>query len=71
MAIAGQAQPFNRQQPKRQKVHKENHVANTKYGMGDYTGQAIKQKVGRVRDVFTGSVPVSQKGLKKPPKSLA
>lgn len=71
MAIAGQSQPFNRQQPRPYKKNKEIHVANTKYGMGDYYGQAIKQKVGRTRDVFTGSVPVSQKGLKKPPKSLA
>lgn len=71
MAISGQAQPFNRQQPKPYKKNKQNHVANTKYGMGDNYGQAIKQNVGRSRDVFTGSAPVSNKGLKKPPRSLA
>lgn len=71
MPISGNAQPFNRQQPKSQKMKKEWHTANTKYGMGDYYGQAIKAPVGKVRDSMVDSAPVSKKGLKKPPRSLA
>lgn len=71
MAISGQAQPFNRQQPKPYKKNKENHVANTKYGMGDNYGQAIKQKVGRIRDSSADFIPMSSKKMGKPPKSLA
>jgi hypothetical protein len=54
------------------KIKKEAHVANTKFGMGDFYGSGIRNKTGRMRDSFTpGQVPVSKKGLKKPPKSLA
>ena len=35
MPIAGNAQPFNRQQPKKVGPNKQAHTANTKYGMGD------------------------------------
>lgn len=71
MPITGNAQPFNREQPKPYKKNKQAHVANTKYGMGDYYGQAIKQKVGRVRDDTVGFIPVSGKKMRNPPKSLA
>lgn len=54
------------------KKAKNAHTANTKYGMGDFYGSGIRAKVGRIRDSFTGgSNPVSKKGLKKPPKTLA
>lgn len=49
---------------------KEAHVADTKYGMGDFYGSGIKQKVGRIRDTFDGSVSTSKK-TGKVPKSLA
>jgi hypothetical protein len=71
MPISGNAQPFNRQQPKPYKKNKQAHVANTKYGMGDNYGQGIKAKLGRVRDGTMGMIPLSKKQMKTPPKSLA
>lgn len=50
---------------------KNAHTPNTQIGMGDYYGQAIKQKVGRMRsDSLSFSAP-SPKKVKNPPKSLA
>lgn len=49
---------------------KEAHTASTKYGMGDYYGTGIKQKVGRLRDTFENA-PVTSKKMGKPPKTLA
>jgi hypothetical protein len=49
---------------------KNAHTSNSKVGMGDYYGTAIKQKVGRARDVM-GITPMKASKLKKPPKSLA
>lgn len=71
MAQAQQAAPFNRQQPKKQKVHSESHVANTKYGMGDNYGTGIKQKVGRMREDQLSYSDMTPKKLKTPPKSVA
>lgn len=51
-------------------MKKEAHTSNTKYGMGDYYGTGIKNKVGRMRD-GAGQYPVAAKKLKRPPKSLA
>ena len=54
------------------KAKKEAHVSNTKFGMGDFYGSGIRNKIGRVRSSFTpGANPVGKKGLKIPPKSLA
>lgn len=53
------------------KVKKEWHAPKTKYGMGDYYGQGIKAKVGRMRSDSVGFIPVSKKGIKTPPRSLA
>lgn len=51
---------------------KQAHTANTKLGMGDYYGQALRSKIGKIRDVYTpGANPVQPKALKKPPKTLA
>lgn len=50
---------------------KNAHTANTKYGMGDYYGQGIKAKLGRMREDSMGMLKLSKKGLKTPPKSLA
>lgn len=49
---------------------KQNHSANTKFGMGDYYGVGIRNKVGTSKDVM-GLDGVSKKKLKKPPRSLA
>ena len=48
----------------------EAHVSNTKYGMGDYYGTGIKQKMGTIRDGL-GIVQTPPAKLRKPPKSLA
>jgi hypothetical protein len=51
---------------------KQAHTANTKYGMGDFYGRAIPNKIGKIRQVYEPGVnPISPKKLKKPPKSLA
>lgn len=55
---------------KKSKVHKENHVAPTKYGMGDNYGTGIRAKVGRERDNMILN-PLPKNKLNKPPKSLA
>ncbi len=49
---------------------KEAHTAPTKYGMGDYYGTGIKQKMGKVRDTYLDN-KISSKKMGKPPKSLA
>ena len=46
------------------------HTANTKFGMGDFYGTGIRAKLGKVRESLA-TVKVSDKKLKKPPKSLA
>lgn len=69
MAIAQQAQPFNRT-PSKSKKPKTAHTANTKYGMGDYYGTGIKAKLGTVRDDTIGMRKLSKKQLGTPPKSV-
>lgn len=49
----------------------EAHTAPTKFGMGDYYGQGVKAKIGRMRDSSPGINPVPREELKKPPRSLA
>lgn len=71
MPISGNAQPFNRQQPKPYKKNKQAHVANTKYGMGDHYGQGVKAKLGRMRGDSMGMIQLTPKKIKTPPKSLA
>ncbi len=48
----------------------ENHVAPTKFGMGDYYGTGIKAKIGKSISNM-GVNPLSANKLGKPPKSLA
>lgn len=71
MARAQQASPPVREQPGTYKKNRFSHVQNTKYGMGDSYGTGIKAKIGTMRDNSVGMVKVSEKELKKPPKSLA
>lgn len=69
MAIAQQAQQFNRDQAKPKKP-RFSHTANTKYGMGDYYGSGIRAKLGKVRDDTPGMKKLSKKQLGTPPKSV-
>lgn len=69
MAIAQQAQPFNRT-PSKPKKPRFAHTANTKYGMGDNYGSGIRNKVGIMREGM-GIKPLGKKKLGKPPRSLA
>lgn len=39
--------------------------------MGDFLGTGVPNRVGRTLSGTVGDVPVSKKGLKKAPKSLA
>ena len=70
MAQAQQAGEPNRTQPKKVGKPRFAHVANTKYGMGDYYGTGVKNKVGKMRE-GVGNRPVSPSKLKSPPRSLA
>jgi hypothetical protein len=54
---------------KKSKSHKEWHVGDKKYPMGDYYGTGVRAKIGRMRD-GTGMVNVSKKQLGNPPKSV-
>lgn len=55
---------------KKSKIHNENHVSRTKFGMGDNYGSGIRAKIGREREnLVMNSLPKNKLG--KPPKSLA
>ena len=69
MPITGNAQPFNRRQPKPYKKNKEAHTTNTKYGMGDNYGTGIKAKLGTMRE-GVGMVKLSPKKIGTPPRSV-
>lgn len=50
----------------------EGHTSKSKYVTGDYYGRAMKNPMGRIRDVSTpGIKPVSTKKLGKSPRSFA
>ena len=49
---------------------KNAHEPKSPKGMGDYYGTAIKQPLGKSRDVL-GVAPLSKSKVKTPPKSLA
>jgi len=50
---------------------KNAHTPNTKIGMGDNYGSAIKNKIGKMREDSMGMTAVTPAKLKKPPRSLA
>jgi hypothetical protein len=52
------------------KKTREAHAMNTKFGMGDFYGQGVKNPVAKLRESFMTPNMTSKK-LKKPPKSLA
>ena len=68
MAIAQQAQPFNKT-PSKPKKPRFAHEANTKYGMGDNYGTGIKSKIGKMRE-SPSMVKMSKKQIGTPPKSV-
>lgn len=70
MAIAQQAQQFNRD-PAKPKKPRFSHTTNTKYGMGDYYGTGVRAKLGTLRGDTVGMAKLSKKKLGTPPKSLA
>jgi hypothetical protein len=69
MAIAQQAQVFNRNASKPKKPRFA-HTANTKYGMGDNYGTGIKAKLGKMREDSVGMATLSKKQLGTAPKSV-
>lgn len=46
------------------------HTDSKRTGMGDFYGTGVRNPIGKMRD-GSGMIPVTPKGLKKPPKSLA
>ena len=46
---------------------KQNHVANTKYGMGDYYGTGVKNPMGKIEAMGKVKTPK----LNKKPRSFA
>lgn len=52
------------------KPSKNAHTADTKYGMGDYYGTGVRQKIGRMREGM-GMQEITPKKMRTPPKSLA
>lgn len=71
MPITGNAQPFNRQQPKNPGKNRFAHTQNTPYGMGDHYGSGVRAKLGKMRDDSMGTIAMTPKKLKIPPKSVA
>ncbi len=55
---------------KKDKPTKQFHTSSSKYGMGDYYGTGVRNKVGTIIEGF-GVEKVSSKKHSKPPKSLA
>lgn len=55
---------------KSSKALKTAHTSNSKFGMGDYYGQGVKNPIGRLRTdmIMFQKAP---KKINKPPKSLA
>lgn len=56
---------------KKSTTTKQWHTSDSKTGSGDFYGQAIKQKVGRIRQDYMGDNILTNKKYGKPPKSLA
>jgi hypothetical protein len=50
--------------------YKQAHTDNVKYGMGDYYGTGLPNKIGKIRDVMGYEAPKNV-NLKNPPKSVA
>jgi hypothetical protein len=48
---------------------KQAHTSNSQVGTGDYYGQGIRAKVGKLRESYMDP-PTSNKSMGKPPKKL-
>lgn len=53
------------------KALKNAHTPNVKFGMGDYYGSGIKNKIGKMREGSVGMAYITPKKLGKPPKKVA
>lgn len=53
------------------KLYKTAHTPRSQKGLGDFYGTGIVAKIGKMRDESMGMQALSQKKMKKPPKSLA
>jgi hypothetical protein len=49
----------------------QTHTPKSPKGMGDYYGQAIVAKIGKMRSDSMGMQQITPAKMKKPPKSLA
>ncbi len=65
-ALKGPSRNF----PKKTKPNRFAHTANTQYGMGDHYGTGVRAPLAKIRD-GVGMKEISNKGIKKPPRSLA
>jgi hypothetical protein len=52
-------------------IPKKSHTSNSKFLSGNYGGTAIKNKIGKIRDMYPIEGPSLSKNKGKPPKSLA
>lgn len=51
---------------------KQAHVAPVKFGSGDYYGQGLRNKIGRMRETYDSDADSISRAMKtKPPKTLA
>lgn len=50
---------------------KEAHTSKTKRPYGDYTGDGVRNPVGKMRSGSVGVIPATKKQLGTPPKKLA
>lgn len=50
---------------------KNAHTPNTKIGMGDNYGSAVKNPIGKMRSDSMGMRAVNPPSLKKPPRKIA
>ena len=50
------------------KISKNAHTSNSQIGMGDFYGSGIKQKIGRIRDVYPSMDSTVSNGKSKPKK---
>jgi hypothetical protein len=52
------------------KAPRQAHTSNSKFGMGDFYGTALRTKIGRARDISLVTTPKLGKGNRNPPRKL-
>ena len=55
---------------KKTNVNRQNHVPNTKIGMGDYYGSGVRNPMGSMRESYMDLPDMTSKSKGKAPKSL-